>query len=102
MSQVQQLPTSGIVKSRLGEIELKNGYPTEASVKKIYNDLDFQRACQAYLWALPLMAMHQWQGEQREKFGAKNLDYVDYLTFTDKLGLLTATPRRLTSWRFQI
>ena len=59
MSQVQQLPTSGIVKSRLGEIELKNGYPTEASVKKIYNDLDFQRACQAYLWALPLMAMHQ-------------------------------------------
>jgi hypothetical protein len=37
MSQVQQLPTSGIVKSRLGEIELKNGYPTEASVKKIYN-----------------------------------------------------------------
>ena len=90
MSQVQQLPTSGIVKSRLGEIELKNGYPTEASVKKIYNDLDFQRACQAYLWALPLMAMHQWQGEQREKFGAKNLDYVDYLTFTDKLGLLTA------------
>jgi hypothetical protein len=90
VSQVQQLPTSGIVKSRLGEIELKNGYPTEASVKRIYNDLDFQRACQAYLWALPLMAMHQWQGEQREKFGAKNLDFVDYLTFTDKLGLLTA------------
>ena len=90
MSQVQQLPTSGIVKSRLGEIELKNGYPTEASVKRIYNDLDFQRACQAYLWALPLMAMHQWQREQRETFGAGNLDYVDYLTFTDKLGLLTA------------
>jgi hypothetical protein len=44
VSQVQQLPTSGIVKSRLGEIELKNGYPTEASVKKIYNDLDFQRS----------------------------------------------------------
>jgi hypothetical protein len=80
VSQVQQLPTSGIVKSRLGEIELKNGYPTEASVKKIYNDLDFQRACQAYLWALPLMAMHQWQGEQREKFGAKNLSRLSDVT----------------------
>lgn len=25
------------------------------------HDIDFQRACQAYLWALPLMAMQQWQ-----------------------------------------
>jgi len=89
-ARAQQLPTSGIVKSRLGDIELKNGYPTEATVKKIYDDIDFQRACQGYLWALPLMAMEQWQREQREKFGAGNLDYVDYLTFTDKLGLLTA------------
>ena len=36
------------------------------------------------------MAMEQWQSEQHNKFGAGNLDYVDYLTFTDKLGLLTA------------
>ena len=56
----------------------------------MYDEIDFQRASQAYLWALPLMAMQQWQAEQHEKFGAGNLDYVDYLTFTDKLGLLTA------------
>src|SRR4029434_3763475 len=81
---------SGIVESRLGKIELKNGYPTDETVKKLYDDIDFQRACQSCLWALPLMAMQQWQREQRETFGAGNLDYVDYLTFTDKLGLLTA------------
>ena len=90
MSDTQQLPTSGIVESRLGKIELTNGYPTDAAAKKLYDEIDFQRACQAYLWALPLMAMHQWQSEQHEKFGAGNLDFVDYLTFTDKLGLLTA------------
>jgi hypothetical protein len=89
-AQAQQLPTTGIVESRLGRIELKNGYPTKATAKKIYGDIDFQRACQAYLWALPLMAMQEWQREQRETFGAGNLDFVDYLTFTDKLGLLTA------------
>jgi hypothetical protein len=88
--EAQQLPTSGIVESRLGKIELTNGYPTDATAKKIFDDIDFQRACQAYLWALPLMAMQQWQAEQRDKFGAGNLDFVDYLTFTDKLGLLTA------------
>jgi hypothetical protein len=90
VSSQSQLPTSGTVESRLGKVELKNGYPTDATAKTIYNDIDFQRACQAYLWALPLMAMQQWQQEQREKFGAGNLDFVDYLTFTDKLGLLTA------------
>ena len=89
-AQAQQLPTTGIVESRLGRIELKNGYPTTATAKKIYGDIDFQRACQGYLWALPLMAMQEWQREQRETFRAGNLDFVDYLTFTDKLGLLTA------------
>jgi hypothetical protein len=89
-SSSQHLPTNGIVESRLGKIELKNGYPTEATAKQIYDNIDLQRACQGYLWALPLMAMEQWQAEQRNKFGAGNLDYVDYLTFKDKLGLLTA------------
>lgn len=86
----QELPTTGSIESRLGKIDLKNGYPTEATVKKMFDDIDFQRACQAYLWALPMMGMVQWQAEQHDKFGAGNLDFVDYLTFTDKLGLLTA------------
>jgi len=90
VSDTQQLPTSGFVESRLGKIELTNGYPTDAAAKKLYDEIDFQRACQAYLWALPLMAMQEWQREQHETFGAGNLDYVDYFTFTDKLGLLTA------------
>jgi len=34
--------------------------------------------------------MDQWQDEQRNKFGAKELDYVDYFDYNDKLGLLTA------------
>jgi hypothetical protein len=86
----QHLPTSGTVDTRLGKLELKSGYPTDATAKKMYDDIDFQRACQAYLWGLPIMGMEQWQAEQHNKFGAGNLDFVDYLTFTDKLGLLTA------------
>jgi hypothetical protein len=84
------LPTTGTVASRLGPLELENGYPTDATVAKVFDDIDHQRACQAYLWALPIMAMQQWQSEHLAKFGAGKLDYVDYLTFQDKLGLLTA------------
>lgn len=86
----QELPTTGTLESPLGRLEVKNGYPTDETVTKLYDALDFQRACQAYLWALPYIAMAEWQREQRETFGAGELDYVDYLDYKDKLGLLTA------------
>jgi hypothetical protein len=70
----QLLPTTGSVASRLGPLELENGYPTDTTVAKVFDDIDFQRACQAYLWALPLMAMQQWQSEHPSKFGAGKLD----------------------------
>lgn len=70
VARAQVLPTTGRVMSRLGPLELENGYPTDATVAKIFDDIDHQRACQAYLWALPLMAMQQWQSEHLAKFGA--------------------------------
>ena len=75
---------------RSGPLERENGYPTDATATKIFDEIDYQRACQAYLWALPLMSMQQWQSEHLAQFGAAKHDYVDYLTFQDKLGLLTA------------
>lgn len=84
------LPTTGTVDTRFGKLELQNGFPTLETVSKIYEELDYQRAVQAYIWALPIVSMVQWQAQQREIFGAKTYDYVDYLDFKDKLGLLTA------------
>jgi hypothetical protein len=86
----QNLPTTGEIETRLGTLERVNGFPTEETVTKIYDGLDFQRACQAYLWALPYMAMTEWQRWAREEFGAGNLGYVEYLDFNDTLGILTA------------
>ena len=93
----ENLPTSGSVESRLGTLDLQNGYPTATTVEKVFDDIDFQRACQAYLWALPLMAMQQGQSEHLTKFGAGKLDYVDYLTFQDS-ACSPPTPPRPTSW----
>jgi hypothetical protein len=64
----QELPTTGSFDTRLGKLELQNGFPTDATVVKIFEDIDYQRACQAYLWALPMMAMQQWQQEHLNKF----------------------------------
>lgn len=31
------------------------GYPTPEAVERLFDELDFQRAVQVYLWALPAM-----------------------------------------------
>jgi hypothetical protein len=33
--------------------DFANDHPTHETVEKLYDERDFQRACQAYLWALP-------------------------------------------------
>ncbi len=40
------------VETRLGTLNFFDGFPDKASVEKLYDNLDFQRAVQAYLLAL--------------------------------------------------
>ncbi len=64
--------------------------PLRADLGLVFDELDFQLATQAYLWALPLVSYAQWQAQHREVFGATNYDLVHYATYQDKLGILTA------------
>ena len=66
----------------------------------MFDELDYQMACQAYLWALPLVSYAQWQMQHRDVFGATSSDLVHYVSYRDRLGLITAnatTPYILTS-----
>jgi len=40
--------------TRVGELQFTSGYPTKETARRLYDELDFQRAVQAYLWALPM------------------------------------------------
>ncbi|GAB6905217.1 conserved exported hypothetical protein [Desulfosarcina cetonica] len=42
------------IKTRIGKLAFTSGYPTEKTAQQLYDELDFQRAVQAYLWALPM------------------------------------------------
>ena len=48
---------NGPVETRIGRIDLQAGYPSASSVKKLYDEIDFQRASQAYIWATPVVSM---------------------------------------------
>ena len=75
--------------TRIGRIELDQGFPSKKAVDKLYDELDFQRACQAYIWGLPIIGFAEWQASAAKSLGAGDLDYVIYLSVEDKLGILT-------------
>ena len=43
--------------TRIGKLVFEKGYPSEERVAKLYDEMDFQRATQAYIWALPIVSM---------------------------------------------
>jgi len=78
--------------TRIGRLafhhDFAKGYPTKETVDKLYDERDFQRACQAYLWALPAVAFAQMQHGQAT-FGATNGVLAEIVGFDDRLGILT-------------
>ena len=57
--------------TRLGTLEFQSGYPTDKTTPQLYDELDFQRAVQAYLWALP-MASYGAMADGHKAFGAND------------------------------
>jgi hypothetical protein len=80
--------------TRIGTLEFThdfaNGYPTDETVEKLYDERDFQRACQAYLWSLPAVAFTAWQRGTNQQLGAKNGQIVAILSYEARQGILTA------------
>jgi hypothetical protein len=80
------------VETRIGTLEFThdfaNGYPTDATVQKLYDERDFQRACQAYLWSLPAVSFTAWQRGITKELGAKNGQIVSILSYEARRGHL--------------
>lgn len=50
--------TPDSVGTRLGTLRFFDGFPDKATVQRVYDNLDFQRAVQAFLTALPAASLH--------------------------------------------
>lgn len=83
-------PFEGKVETRVGTLEFSNQYPSKASVETLLDAMDFQGATQAYLWALPLVAMANYQFYHQEVFGFEKGELVEVKALEDKLPILTA------------
>lgn len=86
-------PTPESYDTRIGELsftqKFEDGYPTTDTVEKLYDEIDFQRGCQAYLWSIPLVTFTQYQYAYTEVLGAANGELVYTTSFQDNLGGIT-------------
>ena len=83
--------STGDTATRIGPLDLDHqGLPDQAAIDRLYEERDFQRACQCYIWALPIVSYAQWQNQHETVFGAGDGDIVKYVSVRDKLGLITA------------
>jgi TQXA domain-containing protein len=74
--------------TRIGKLELENGYPNKATAEKLFDEMDFQRATQAFIWALPAVGFHGLHLAHKNTFGAKDGEVVLYQSLKDKAGML--------------
>jgi len=81
------------IQTRIGKLsfthDFASGYPTKETIEKLYDERDFQRACQLYLWALPIIAFAQSQEVFRSVFGAGDLDLFLAKGYEEVSGFLT-------------
>jgi hypothetical protein len=77
------------VDTRIGKLTFESGYPSQETVQKLYDEMDFQRASQAYLWGIPAVGVNEWRKAQTDLFKSQNGQMVSFVDFDEKLGILT-------------
>ncbi len=55
-AQHRDTPSSDSVDTRIGTLRYELGCPTPETTRKLFDEMDFQRAVQAYLWAYPAVS----------------------------------------------
>jgi hypothetical protein len=82
---------SGTVTTRTGPIEVTLGVPTEESTQKLYDDMDYANALNAYIWAMPAVNQAGYVYSWRDFFKAEWGQYVALPSSQDRRGTLTPT-----------
>lgn len=92
---------TGTLETRIGSLEYHLGYPTNETSQLLYDAMDFQRACQVYIWAIPAMGFWGLRRAQRDELGTPDGATCTYIDHNDKIGMLTpnvTTAYAMTFW----
>ncbi len=86
-----QTKTPDSVQTRIGTLKFERGFPTEETAQKLFDEMDYQRAVQAYLWAYPAVSFESIRSATKRDLGADLNDVVIADNYADPKGVwLTA------------
>jgi hypothetical protein len=86
-----QTTTPDSVKTRIGDLEFEQGFPTEETTHKLFDEMDYQRAVQAYLWAYPAVSFESIRIATKRDLGTDLNDLIIADNYADPKGVwLTA------------
>jgi len=84
-----------VTDTRIGKLSFENGYPSDETARKLFDEMDYQRAVQAYLWAYPVVSFESIRLGTKRDLGADLNDLVIADNYADPKGLwLTANGLR--------
>ena len=86
------------VDTHIGKLTFDLGVPTEETSKKLYYEMDYHRAVQAYLWGLPLVGQTQWRQSYLDLYDIKPNQMVFATKFNERAKVLT--PNQTTPYLF--
>ena len=78
------------VNTHIGELTFDHGIPSEETSGKLYYEMDYHRAVQAYLWSLPIVGQAQWRQSYLDLYKMKPNQMVYLTQFNDRSLILTA------------
>ena len=80
-----------VIATPIGDITLVNNYFDSDTSKRLYDEMDYQRAAQSYLWSTPLVSVATWRDRQAEAYGVTGeTDFVVLRSLKEKRGIVTA------------
>ncbi|MGI6853303.1 DUF1254 domain-containing protein [Mesorhizobium sp. 1B3] len=79
------------IETPVGDVELQDSYFNDDASKRLYDEMDYQRASQAYIWSTPLVSVTTWRENQGKAYGVENeTDFVVLESLKEKRGIVTA------------
>ena len=78
------------IQTPIGPIKLEDTYFDDDASKRLYDEMDYQRASQAYIWSTPLVSFTTWRDNQGKAYGVtKDTDFVVLESLKEKRGVVT-------------
>jgi hypothetical protein len=80
-----------LISTPIGDIELHHSYFADEASRRLFDEMDYQRACQAYIWSTPIVSMTTFRLRQCKAYGVQDAtDFVVLNSLKEKRGVVTA------------